>query len=110
MKVKSISPDIYDRRLTSSVKGRNEVGKLVGLDAVVERSLTLFLNDQEVITMMTIGDYPEYLAVGYLLNQNMLLPKDKITSVDYEEDLGVVVVRTKRKTNYEAKLKKKTLT
>ena len=45
MKVKSISPDIYDRRLTSSVKGRNEVGKLVGLDAVVERSLSLFLND-----------------------------------------------------------------
>ena len=110
MKVKSISPDIYDRRLTSSVKGRNEAGKLVGLDAGVECSLTLFLNDQEVVTMMTIGDYPEYLAVGYLLNQNMLLPKDKITSVDYEEDLGVVVVRTKRKTNYEAKLKKKTLT
>jgi len=110
MKVKSINPDIHDRRLTSSVKGRNEMGQVVGLDAIVERSLTLFLNDQEIVTMMTIGDYPKYLAVGYLLNQNMLLPKDKITNVDYEEDLGVVVVRTKRKTNYEAKLKKKTLT
>ena len=39
---------------------------------VVERPLTLFLNGQEIVTMMTIGDYPDYLAVGYLLNQNML--------------------------------------
>jgi len=30
--------------------------------------------------------------------------------VDYDEDLGVVVVRTERATDYEAKLKKKTLT
>ena len=110
MKVKPISPDVDDQRLTSSMKGKNEAGQVVDLDAIVERSLTLFLNDQEIVTMMTIGDYPEYLAVGYLLNQNMLLSTDKITGVEYEEDLGVVVVRTKRKTNYESKLKKKTLT
>ena len=59
---------------------------------------------------MTIGDYPEYLAIGYLLNQNMLLPDDIVTGVDYDEDLAVVVVRTKRKTNYEKKLKKKVQT
>ena len=110
MKVKPISPDVDDQRLTSSMKGKNEAGQVVDLDAIVERSLTLFLNDQEIVTMMTIGDYPEYLAVGYLLNQNMLLSTDKITGVEYEEDLGVVVVRTKRKTNYESELKKKTLT
>ncbi len=77
---------------------------------VVERALTIFLNSQEIVTAMTIGDYPEYLAIGYLLNQNMLLPNDTITSVDYDEDLAVVVVRTKRKTNYEKKLKKKVQT
>ena len=59
---------------------------------------------------MTINDYPEYLALGYLLNQNMLLPDDVVTGVDYDEELAVVVVRTKRKTNYEKKLKKKVQT
>jgi FdhD protein len=60
--------------------------------------------------MMTIGDYPNYLAVGYLINQNMLLPNDKITGIDHDPELDVVVVRTQRKTNFEKKLKKKTLT
>jgi FdhD protein len=60
--------------------------------------------------MMTVGDYPEYLAVGYLANQNMLLPDDEIVEVVYDDDLEVVVVRTARQTDYEAKLKKKTLT
>lgn len=60
--------------------------------------------------MMTIADYPEYLAVGYLLNQNMLKPDDRITGIDFDEETDTVVVRTERKTNYEEKLKKKTLT
>ena len=45
----------------------------------VERALTLYLNAQEIVTMMTINDYPEYLALGYLLNQNMLRPDDVVT-------------------------------
>ena len=60
--------------------------------------------------MMTIGDYPDYLAVGYLLNQNMLRPDDVVTGIDYDDDLQVVVVRTERETDYEEKLKKKTRT
>jgi FdhD protein len=76
----------------------------------VERSLTLFLNGQEIVTAMTIGDYPEELAVGYFLNQGMLRPEDVITGIDYDEEIAVVVVRTERKTNYEEKLRKKTQT
>jgi FdhD protein len=60
--------------------------------------------------MMTIGDHPDYLAVGYLLNQNMLLPGDRITAIDYDEDIDTVVVRTDNETDFEDKLKKKTLT
>jgi len=60
--------------------------------------------------MMTVGDHPDYLAVGYLINQNMLRPDDTILSIDYDEDLETIVVRTKRKTDYEKKLRKKTLT
>jgi FdhD protein len=59
---------------------------------------------------MTIGDYPDLLAVGYLVNQHMLLPDDEITDIDYDDELSVVVVRTVRQTNYEEKLKKKVRT
>ena len=105
-----IQPDPHDPRLSERVTGVDQTGAKVETAVVVERALTIFLNSQEIVTAMTIGDYPEYLAIGYLLNQNMLLPDDAITAVDYDEDLAVVVVRTKRKTNYEKKLKKKVQT
>ena len=50
---------------------------------------------------MTIGDEPELLAVGFLLNQNMLRLGDKISGIEYEDDLDVVVVRTDRETDFE---------
>jgi len=105
-----VKPDPDDRRLTRRVAGRDQDGRAIETDVVVERPLTLFLNGQEIVTMMTIGDHPDCLAVGYLLNQNMLGPDDAITGIDYDDDLGVAVVRTKRRTNYEKKLRKKTLT
>ena len=103
-------PNPDDPRLTEPVSGIDQNGNPVESRVVVERPLTLFLNGQEIVTMMTIGDYPDYLAVGYLANQNMLLPEDEITAIDHDDDLGVVVVRTNRTTNYEERLKKKTLT
>ena len=105
-----VGPNPADPRLTERVQGFDETGQAIETGVVVERPLTLFLNKQEIVTMMTIGDYPDYLAVGYLLNQNMLRPDDEITGIDVDDDLGVVVVRTKRKTDYEDKLKKKTRT
>ena len=105
-----IRPNPQDPRLTERVKGVDQTGAAIETAVTVERALTIFLNAQEIVTAMTIGDYPEYLAIGYLLNQHMLLPDDVITSVDYDEELAVVVVRTKRKTNYEKKLKKKVQT
>jgi FdhD protein len=105
-----LRPDPADKRLTERVRGVDESGTAILTDVVVERPLTLFLNGQEIVTMMTIGDYPDYLAVGYLLNQNMLLADDVITGIDYDEELETVVVRTERETDYEEKLKKKTRT
>ena len=102
-----IRPDPHDPRLTERVAGVDQTGSQIETAVVVEGALTIFLNSQEIVTAMTINDHPEYLALGYLLNQNMLKPNDVVTSVDYDEDLAVVVVRTKRKTNYEQKLKKK---
>jgi FdhD protein len=105
-----LRPDPADPRLTVRVEGVDQTGERVQAAVTVERPLTIFLNKQEIVTAMTIGDFPEYLAIGFLLNQNMLRPDDEVTAVDYEEELGVAVVRTKRATNYEKKLKKKVQT
>jgi FdhD protein len=105
-----IRPDPLDPRLTEHVKGIDQTGAAIETSVTVERALTIFLNSQEIVTAMTINDHPEYLALGYLLNQNMLKPDDVVTGVDYDEELSVVVIRTKRKTNYEKKLKKKVQT
>jgi FdhD protein len=105
-----IRPDPHDPRLTERVTGIDQTGAKIETAVTVERALTIFLNAQEIVTAMTIADHPEYLALGYLLNQNMLKPDDVVTGVDYDEELSVVVVRTKRKTNYEKKLKKRVQT
>ncbi len=105
-----IRPDPNDPRLTERVTGIDQTGARIEIAVTVERALTIFLNGQEIVTAMTINDYPEYLAIGYLLNQNMLKPDDEVTGVDYDPEISVVVVRTRRKTNYEEKLKKKVQT
>ena len=105
-----IAPDPSLPRLTRAVSGIDHTGARVDLRVVEERPLTIFLNAQEIVTAMTIGDWPEELAIGYLLNQGMLRRDDTLTGVDYDEDLEVVVVRTARTTDYEEKLKRKTRT
>jgi FdhD protein len=105
-----LRPDPEDPRLSSEVSGIDQTGARVPNRVVAERPLTLFLNRQEIVTMMTIGDHPDLLALGYLVNQNMLRPDDEILDVEHDEDLGVVVVRTKRETDYETKLQKKVRT
>lgn len=102
-----ISPDLENDNLTKEIEGFNEAGEYVKLPVVKEIPLTIYLNKQEIVTAMTLGDMPDLLAVGYLLNQNMLKKNDVISEVTYDEDLQVVIVRTKRKTNYEKKLEKK---
>ena len=105
-----VMPDPKNPQLTERVTGIDQTGVPIEINVPVERALTLYLNAQEIVTMMTINDYPEYLALGYLLNQNMLKPDDIVTDVVYDDDLQVVVVYTERGTNFEEKLKKKTLT
>ncbi len=105
-----IKPNLNDTYLTKKKIGINENFKKIKLDVIEERPVTLFLNDQEIVTMMTINDYPKYLGIGYLLNQNMINKKTKIESIEYHSDLSTIVVRTAKSTNYENRLKKKTVT
>jgi FdhD protein len=110
MKEFTVRPQPDNPRLTRTVTGIDHEGRRVETAVVMERPLTLFLNGREIVTMMTIGDHPDYLAVGYLLNQNMLRAEDRISRIDYDDELETVVVRTDRETDFEDKLKKKTLT
>lgn len=105
-----IAPEPDQQGLTQAVEGLDENGTAIAIRVPTERPLTLFLNGQEIVTMMTIGDKPECLGVGYLLNQNMLRRDDTITAIDVDRELDVVVVRTAERTDYEAKLRRKTLT
>ena len=102
-----IKPNVDDLSLTTQVNGYDHEGNQQSIRVINERPLTLYLNSQEVVTMMTIGDHPDLLAVGYLKNQNMLKEDDVITSIDYDDDIDVVVVRTEKDTNFEEKMKKK---
>ena len=105
-----LAPSPNDPRLTKKLEGVDHNGNRLTTSVVIEKPLTVFLNGQEIVTLMTIGDEPELLAVGFLLNQNMLRLGDKISGIEYEDDLDVVVVRTDRETDFEKVLKKKTIT
>lgn len=105
-----IAPDPTGAGLTRSVNGIDHTGAEVSLSVIEERPLTIYLNSREIVTAMTIGDHPEYLALGFLINQRMITRDDEVTAIDYDEDLDVVVVRTAVETNHEARLAKATRT
>ncbi len=105
-----IQPNINNKKLTKIIEGIDEKKEKIKTKIIHEKSLTIYLNNQEIVTLMSIGDHPRYLAVGYLLNQNMLKKNDTIEKIEFSEDINTIVIRTKRKTNYEKKLKKKITT
>ena len=82
MKEFTVKPNPDDPALSTPVRGRDQDGEEIETSVVTERPLTLFLNSQEIVTMMTIGDHPDLLAVGYLFNQNMLRADDVITAIE----------------------------
>ena len=105
-----IKSDINNLELTKTIKGFDEKQQNITTKVIHEKSLTIYLNNQEIVTLMSIGDHHKYLATGYLLNQNMLKNDDEIKSITYEKDIETVIIRTNRQTNFEKKLKKKITT
>ena len=105
-----IKSDIDNLELTKIVKGFDEKKHKITTKVIHEKPLTIYLNNQEIVTLMSIGDHPKYLAIGYLLNQNMFKKDDELKSIIYEKDIETIVIRTKGQTNFEKKLKKKITT
>lgn len=105
-----LGPNPEDPWLTRPVRGIDQDQNPIETRVVNERALTLYLNTEEIVTLMTIGDHPEYLAAGYLLNQNMLRSDDTITAIEYDADKNLITVRTARATNYQEQMKKRVRT
>jgi FdhD protein len=105
-----VAPDPEAPGLTAPIQAMDEQGASVDLRVVEERPLTIYLNAREVVTAMTVGDHPKWLGLGFLINQGMVAAQDEVTGIDYDDELGVVVVRTAVETDHEAKLSRATRT
>ena len=98
-----IQPNVHNSNLTHAVEGIDEKRQKITTKVIHEKPLTIFLNSHEIVTLMSIGDHPNYLAIGYLLNQNMIKIKEKIKKIEYQKDLETIIIRTNKRTNYEKK-------
>ena len=70
-KIEMILPENKMQGLIFHEKVLNEKNEIQNISLIDEKILTIYLNKQEILTAMTICDYPEYLAVGFLFNQNI---------------------------------------
>lgn len=76
-----------------------------------EQALTLFLDDREIVTLMTLGTHPEMLTLGYLLNQRLVPCIESIDSIRVDWEAAAVRVATfERISDLEDKLKHRTVT
>jgi FdhD protein len=80
--------------LTHAVEVVNEFGEKVQLAIPSERALTVYVDKRELITVMTLGAHPEWLVLGYLLNQRLVSGLDDIASITVDWDVGAAAVKT----------------
>ena len=106
-KFPKVLPDIKMKDLIFQEKVVNERNETQDISLIDEKILTIYLNNNEILTAMTICDYPEYLAVGFLFNQNMITSLSDLQEVEFNEDLSVVVVRTNKIMPFETQNKKR---
>ncbi|SOD90908.1 formate dehydrogenase accessory sulfurtransferase FdhD [Caenispirillum bisanense] len=105
-----VRPDPDDDRLFRVVDGVDQDGRRIEAPIINERPLTLYLNGRRIVTAVTIGDYPEYLAVGYLMNQAMLRPEDTLVSVEHDPEARAVRVVIDADRDLDAMMSKRTHT
>lgn len=81
---------------TVEVEVIDEFGEPQARPIAAERSLTLYLNRREIVTLMTLGADPEALVVGYLRNQGLLGAIEDLTAVHVDWDVEAAAVVTRR--------------
>ena len=98
---------------THSVFAMDELGNTRALQVAGEFPLTIKVDEREVVTLMTLGTYPEALTLGYLRNQRLIDSIEDIESVDVDWDREQVAVKTRNQQgiiDWEQKLSKRTVT
>ena len=98
---------------TNEILAFNHLGENVNVKVAGELPLTIKIDGEELITLMTLGTRPEELTLGYLRNQGLIDSIDDIISVDVKWDIGISEVTTKNNNTKQIlkKLeKKKTIT
>jgi FdhD protein len=97
--------------LTFEVEAINERGEAVATPIAGEHPLTLYVDKREIVTLMTLGQAPEALAIGYLRNQRLVKSIEEIDAVQVDWETGSVAVTTRRPIkSLREKIKKRTVT
>lgn len=99
------------RPLTFEVDALNEKGELLPTSIAGENPLTLYVDKHEVVTLMTLGQAPEALALGYLRNQRLVKSIDEIAAVQVDWEVNAVAVTTRKGVKgLRERMKKRTVT
>jgi FdhD protein len=99
------------RPLTYDVEAINERGEAVLQPVAGEHPLTLYVDKREIVTLMTLGQAPEALAIGYLRNQRIARSLDEIAAVQVDWETDSVAVTTRSGLGaLDDKMKKRTVT
>ena len=83
------------RPLTFEVEALNENGEALPTSIAGENPLTLYVDKCEVVTLMTLGQAPEALAIGYLRNQRLVASIDDIAEVQVDWETNSCAIRTR---------------
>ena len=81
--------------LTHTVQVVNEFGERYALPIPSERALTVYVDKRELITLMTLGEHPEWLVLGYLLNQRLVQSAADIVSITVDWEVNAAAVKTR---------------
>jgi len=101
------------RALTFDVEAINERGEVRATSIPGEQALTLYLDKREIVTLMTLGQAPEALAIGYLRNQRFIDRIEDLAAVQVDWEAGAVAVTTRGQhmdTKLNARMSKRTVT
>jgi FdhD protein len=99
------------RPLTTEVEALNERGEALPTPIAGEHPLTLYVDKHEVVTLMTLGQSPEALAIGYLRNQRLVRSIEEIAAVQVDWETEAVAVTTRKQIRgLKEKMKKRTVT
>jgi FdhD protein len=86
----SLKPRLTNARaeLTRQISVVDELGETSQIQIPAERALTVYLDKKELVTLMTLGASPEFLVLGFLLNQRLIQSISEIESVTVDWTLG----------------------